>query len=136
MARPSAKDFVIKIESAEGSGTFITLGTLQNVNMTKSTNAADETNKDTPNNKTERVPGRRSMSVSGQAFFDAGAAWQRLTEAEDGGETPTFQIYKPNDAIYQGRFVISGLDTSGGQEGSMGESVNLDSAGDWTRTPL
>ncbi len=77
MARQPAKGLLLKIESAEGSGTYVILGMLQTTDFTVSTNQIDVTNKDSLNDRRELDAGIQSLSASGRSFFDAGTAWQR-----------------------------------------------------------
>jgi len=135
MARQPAKSLLLKIESAEGSGTYVTLGMLQTTDFTVSTNQIDVTNKDSANDRRELDVGIQSLSASGRGFFDAGAAWQRARAAALARETPNMQIIDPGDGTYQGRFLITTLGKSGGQEGSVEVNISLESAGDFTFTP-
>lgn len=135
MARQPAKNLLLKIESAEGSGTFITLGMLQTGDFTINTNQVEATNKDSPNDRRELDAGMQSLSASGAGFFDAGAAWQRCREAVLAREKPNMQVIDPGDGTYQGRFLITTYGKSGGQEGSVEVNVSIESAGDWTFTP-
>lgn len=134
MARQLAKSLLIKIESAEGSGTFITLGMLQTTDFTISNNQIDVTNKDSPNDRRELDVGTQSLSASGRGFFDAGAAWQRVRAAVLAREKPKLQVIDPGDGVYEGRFVITTLGKTGGQEGSVEVNISIESAGDFTFT--
>ena len=136
MARQNAKELLLKIETAEASGIFITLGMLQTTDFTVNTNQSEATNKDSPNDRRELDTGIQSMSASGRGFFDAGAAWQRFREAVLAREKPKLQVIDPGDGTYQGRFVISSFGKSGGQEGSVEVNASIESADDFTFTPL
>jgi len=135
MARQPARNLLLKIESAEGSGSFITLGMLQTSDVTINTNQIDVTSKDSLNDRRDLDTGIQSMSASGRGFFDAGPAWQRVRAAVLARETPNMQVIDPGDGTYQGRFLISTLGKSGGQEGSVEVNVSIESAGDFTFTP-
>ena len=99
-------------------------------------NQVDVTNKDSANDRRELEAGIQSLSASGRGFFDAGAAWQRDRAAALAKETPNMQVIDPGDGTYQGRFLISTLGKSGGQEGSVEVNVSIESAGDFTFTPV
>jgi len=135
MARQPAKNLLIKIETAEGSGTFVTLGMLQTADFTVSTNQVDVTSIDSLNDRRELEPGIQSLSATGRGFFDAGAAWQRVRAAVLARETPKLQVIDPGDGTYEGRFVIATFGKTGGTEGSVEVNVSLESAGDFTFTP-
>ena len=135
MARQPAKSLLLKIESAPGSGSFITLGMLQTSDFSVSTNQITATNKDSPNDRRELDAGEQSMSASGNGFFDAGPAWQRVREAVLARETPLMQVIDPGDGTYEGPYLITTFGKSGGQEGSVEVNVSLESAGDFTFTP-
>ncbi len=136
MARQLAKSLLLKIESAEGSGTYVTLGMLQTADFTISNNQLDVTNKDSTNDRRELEVGVQSLSASGRGFFDAGAAWQRARAAALARETPNMQVIDPGDGTYQGRFLISSLGKTGGHEGSVEVNISIESAGDFTFTPV
>lgn len=135
MARQPARNLLLKIESAEGSGLFITLGMLQTSDFTITTNQVEVTSKDSASGRRELDAGIQSLSASGTGFFDAGAAWQRCREAVLARETPAMQVIDPGDGTYEGRFLITTYGKSGGQEGSVEVNVSIESAGDWTFTP-
>jgi predicted secreted protein len=136
MARQAAKSLLLKIESSEGSGTYITLGMLKTADFTVNTNTVEVTNKDSTNDRRELDAGIQSLSASGTGFFDAGAAWQRCRAAVLGRETPNMQIIDPGDGTYQGRFLIQTFGKSGGEEGSVEVNCSIESSGDWTFTPV
>ncbi len=136
MARQLAKSLLLKIEDSEGSGTYTTLGMLQTSDFTISSNQLDVTNKDSLNDRRELEAGLQSLSASGRGFFDAGAAWQRARAAALGRETPNMQVIDPGDGTYQGRFLIASLGKTGGQEGSVEVNISIESAGDFTFTPV
>ena len=136
MARQPGKNLLLKIESAEGSATFITLGMMQTNDFSIATNPVEETNKDSVNDRRELIAGIQSLSASGTGFFDAGAAWKRARDATLNKETPNMQVIDPGDGTYEGRFLIQTLGKSGSQEGSVEVNISIESAGDWTFTPV
>ena len=100
MARQPARNLLLKIESAEGSGSFITLGMLQTSDVTINTNQIDVTSKDSLNDRRDLDTGIQSMSTSGRGFFDAGPAWQRVRGADPDTVEAVFPDFCLRDLRY------------------------------------
>ena len=134
MARQNAKDLVIKIELPKASATFVTLGMLTTTDFSVDRSETDGTNKDS-GDFTESDPGKKTLSASGTAFFDAGTAWERLRDAmeNDVGQA-LMQVVDPGVGTYEGVMNIQTLGKTGGHEGKVEVNMSIKSAGSYTFT--
>jgi TP901-1 family phage major tail protein len=139
MAKQQGRELLIKIGDGEASETFATLCGLVAKTMTINNNPVDVTTPDceAPGGVlwTELQNGAKSVSVSGNGFFEDSAAEARMnTIALSATAVASFQIIVPNFGTFSGPFHVGTFDFSGEQEGGVAYSLSLGSAGAVTFT--
>lgn len=140
MAKQKGRLLLVKIGDGEETEAFATLCGLTTKTLTINNGNYDVTTADctTPGGQLWREvqTGMRSMSVSGNGYFEDSATEELLRAAAFGtAETDTadavanFQIIIPDFGTFEGAFHIDSIDFGGEQERGVTYSLSLSSTG-------
>lgn len=145
MSKQKGRQLLIKIGDGAETEVFATLCGLTTKTLTVNNNAYDVTTADCTNPGgqlwREVQTGMRSISVSGNGYFEDSATEELLRAAAFGtGESDTadavvnFQIIVPDFGTFEGAFHIDSLEFGGEQENGVTYSMALSSSGyvSWT----
>lgn len=139
MAKQLGRALLVKIGDGEASETFANLCGLNSKSLTINNSSIDVT---TPNCTdpggalwTETLTGLKSVSVSGDGFFEDSTSEARMNSvAMSADNSCNFQIVVPDFGTYAGSFRIASLEFGGESEGGVTYSVSLESNGEVTFT--
>jgi TP901-1 family phage major tail protein len=131
MAKKGGKDFLLKMESAEGSAAYSTIGGLRSTGFSREAEAIDATSHGSNQNK-ELLSGAgiKSSSISGEGIFDDGADKDLLEDIFDNQSLWSFQVVDVDDGItYTGNFKITSYERGGDYNAEQTFSISLESSG-------
>lgn len=134
MAKKNARLLLVKIGGGDVPDTFNTLCGLTTRNFTINDSSVDVTSIDCENPGDpvwrEMMDGIRSITVSGNGFFENDAQAKRLVNAKlsGNGKIP-FEIVVPGLGSFKGPFFIGEITFGGELEGAISQSLNLASTG-------
>lgn len=141
MAKQKGRQLLVKIgDGAPTTEVFNVLCGLTTKQLNLNNNAFDVTTQDCtqPDGQLWRevMTGARSVSVSGNGFFEDSVTEERLravalgTGADDTADAvANFEIIIPNFGTFKGAFHVDSLEYGGEQEGGVTYSMSLSSSG-------
>ena len=137
MAKQLGRALLVKID--DGAGTKNNLCGLNSKSLTLNNSSIDVTTPDctTPEGAlyTETLAGLKSVSVSGDGFFEDSTAEARMNTVAMANDNSTdFEIVVPDFGTYAGTFRIASLEFGGETEGGVTYSISLESTGTVTFT--
>jgi TP901-1 family phage major tail protein len=137
MAKQLGRALLVKID--DGAGTKNNLCGLNSKSLTLNNSSIDVTTPDCASPEgalyTETLAGLKSVSVSGDGFFEDSTAEARMnTVAMANDNSTSFEIVVPDFGTYAGTFRIASLEFGGETEGGVTYSLSLESSGAVTFT--
>lgn len=138
MASQKGRLLLIKVESAEGSGTFINVGGLQSKSLKINNEMVDVTNSDSNGfRKLLEGAGVNSIEASGSGTFTDDQGIELVREAAEDNKHINMQVICPGDTysrVYSGRFGLADFEFSGEHNTDAKFSVTLQSDGEIVKT--
>jgi TP901-1 family phage major tail protein len=139
MAKQLGRELLVKIGDGEASEAFSNLCGLNSKSFTINNSSIDVTTPDcaTPGGVlwTETLAGTKSISVSGDGYFEDSTAEARMnTVAMAADNKCNFEIVIPDFGTFAGAFRIETADYGGETEGGVTYSLSLASTGAVTFT--
>jgi TP901-1 family phage major tail protein len=139
MAKQLGRALLVKISDGASPEVFANLCGLNSKTLTINNSMIDVTTPDctTPSGAlwTESLGGLKSVSVSGDGFFEDSTTETRMNTVAMLADAKTnFQIVVPAFGTYAGAFYIASLEFGGETEGGVTYSLSLESTGAVTFT--
>lgn len=131
MAKKGGKDFLLKMESSAGSGTYNTIGGLRSTGFSREAEAIDVTSHGSNQNK-ELLSGAgiKSASISGEGVWDDNADKDTVEDIFENQSLWSFQVVDADTGItYQGTFKITSFERAGDYSAEQTFSISLESSG-------
>lgn len=129
MAQQKGRELIIKIGDGGDPETFTNFAGLQTRSFNLSVNEVETTvpDKDDPGEVVQRTAtaGIRSQSFSGDGLFDNDTESQTAVDAALNGTPINAQVVVPGVGTFEGPWIISGLEFSGGMEDNLGFSATF-----------
>lgn len=141
MAKQLGRALLVKISDGASPEVFANLCGLNSKTLTINNSSIDVTTPDctTPEGAlwTESLNGLKSISVSGDGFFEDSTTEARMNTVAMLADAKTnFQIVVPAFGTYAGSFRVASLEFGGETEGGVTYSLSLESTGTVTFTAV
>lgn len=134
---PAAKgrDVLIQVNL---NGTWTTVGGMRQKAMTINEDAVDVSDSDSAGRWRELLPGAGlfSMSLSGSGVFKDTASETFLLQQKMAGVFPSFRFRIPDFGVFEGQFMIGGIQYQATHTGEVNFSASFESAGQITFTAI
>ncbi|MCA9511466.1 MAG: hypothetical protein KC560_12230 [Myxococcales bacterium] len=129
---------VLQIETANGSGVYVTVGGQRTTSLQVNNQPVDVSSKDTSAGFTawDSASSLKDVQLSAEGITDDGSAgWIRLRDlAYSADPSARFRILEGSGGIFEGEFVIDNLAHEAPHQGTVTYSVALRNKGDVTYT--
>jgi predicted secreted protein len=130
MAKFSANNLILKVESAPASGVYVTVGGFEEHTLTVNDEPVDTTDKDSARWRELNSFGLRSVDVSASGFLSDDANFELVYQAKISGDPMlNFRMEYGNSKTATGQFFIASAEGSGSKNESQKVSISLQSSG-------
>ncbi len=132
MATQAGQDVLIKLETAAGSGSFITVAGMRAKSIQLNAGLVDATHTGSAGGWRELLSGAgvKSIRVTGSGVFKDETSDQLMREVFLARATANWQLIVPDFARFAGPFLLSQLTYGGDFDGEASFSLTLESAGE------